>query len=94
MPTKDAWKQVSDLWAKFSKRWEIRNDLKVTALGPDRAVRLEVGISSKMDPRRLVGGGHAVTTRNVITMRELGEALIAACDFVDEVNPEWAKGHQ
>jgi hypothetical protein len=95
---KDAWKQKNDLLAKYTKEWKVRSDLVVTAIAWDRGVRLEVGRfdSPKLDPSRrdgkpLVGPrNYAITNRNVTTMRELAQALMDACDFVVESNPEWA----
>lgn len=75
-PDVDVWKQVHDLWKAYSRKWKVRSDLVVTALGPDRTVRLQVG--------------SADVRRNVNTMRELAAALLAACDFVEMANPRWA----
>lgn len=90
--TDDAWKQFNDLWRSFTKHCKVRDDLRVTALGHDRTVRLVVGESPKFRPP---GSPPPVTTysevqRNVSTMRKLGQALIEACDYVDSVNPTWA----
>lgn len=89
----DAWEQVHRLWEEYTKDWQVRPDLKVTALGTDRTVRLAVGRDPmySLDPHpNPVERQFAVTDRNVNTMRELAEALLAACDFVDAANPEWA----
>jgi hypothetical protein len=88
----DAWKRVHDLYAETCQEWEVRHDLKVTALGPERGVRLTIvkdrpGATSSHEPKMHVDTGK----RNVSTMRELAQAILDACDFVEAVNPEWAK---
>ncbi len=87
----DAWKQKFDLLEKYTKEWEVRSDLAVTALACDRGVMLEVGHfdSPKLKGKPVGPRNYAVTNRNVTTMRELAQALLDACDFVDESNPEW-----
>jgi hypothetical protein len=91
---KDAWKQKDDLIKKYTKEWQVRPDLLVTALAWDRGVQLEVGKfeSPKLSPRGKPyrRPNYAITNRNVTTMRELAQALLDACDFVIESNPEWA----
>lgn len=72
----DAWKQLDDLQRKYTQEIEVRRDLVVTALGTERGVRLTLGARS--------------TQRNVSTMRELAQALLEACAFVEDANPEWA----
>lgn len=92
--SKDAWWKIREIWRKNSKEWEVRKDLVVTALGPTRCVRLRVGEWS-FNKMRANARDHKpepkITERNVGTMRELALAIWAACDFVEEVNPEWAK---
>ncbi len=89
----DAWKQAFDLNKRFTQTWEVRSDLEVTALGTKRNVRLRVGDWSfnamKQDPRDYTAEPQ-ITDRNVSTMRELANAILAACDFVDQANPKWA----
>lgn len=92
-PDPDAWKQLSDLRDRFTRTWEIRSDIEVTALAHNRNVRLRLGKWSfnkmKSDPRDFTPEPQ-ITDRNVGTMRELAEALLAACDFVEKSNPSWA----
>jgi hypothetical protein len=88
---KDAWKQLSDLYDKYTKTWFVRNDLRVRALATQRAVEFALG-EYKEHPKfqtHMWQFPH-VTTRNVNTMRELALTLWAACDFVDASNPTWA----
>jgi hypothetical protein len=87
--TKDAWEQLHDLWEENSKEWKVRPDLKVFARGPDRGVELRVGTSKRKVMDQTFWNFYT-TDRNVGTMRELAQALLDACDFVDAVNPEWA----
>ena len=90
---KDAWKQVSDLYSKYTKRWHVRPDLRVTAKAADRCVEFSLG---KYQRSPMFGhmtwdfSADRTTTRNVGTMRELAYVLLAACDFVEESNPSWA----
>lgn len=95
----DAYQQKSELYKKYSKDWNVRQDLAVRANGTDRSVTLRVGYIED-SPKFLGSGntpkgkdGRAIITRNVITMRELAQAILDACDFVDGVNPKWAQGH-
>lgn len=90
-PEEDAWKQLHELWDKFSTRVDVRNDLRVEALGPDRAVR--VSIAYPQQKAHEIRRWHTSMPRNVGTMRELAQAIIDACDFVDAVNPKWASHH-
>lgn len=87
----DAWKQLLDVQDRFTRAIDVRPDLKVEAFGCERSVRFtwtdEDHTKDVLDPRRK---RHHWTERNVSTMRELAEALLAACDFVDHVNPGWA----
>lgn len=84
----DAWQQHRDLLARFTKEFPVRNSLTVTALATDRRVQLKVTPTThyhnEPTPRPVV------STHNVSTMRELAEAILAACAFVDDSNPEWA----
>ena len=90
----DAWKQQDDLLRRFTKEWKVRADLRVTAHATERGVELEVGelredYRGSLDIRgRFIW--HSTDKRNVSTMRELANTLLAACDFVDESNPKWA----
>jgi hypothetical protein len=91
----DAWKRMYELLKDNSTETDVRPDIKVEALGCDRAVRLSLRYYKGDDPMSLANEKWADTgLRNVSTMRELANALLAACDFVDSVNPEWAAGHQ
>jgi hypothetical protein len=85
----DAWKRVADLHDKFTKQWKVRSDLRVTALAHERTVRFELGDRKNLRGSIDVPIWHD-TQRNVSTMRELANALLQACDFVDKHNPEWA----
>lgn len=86
----DAWKQMHDLQKRFTKEWEIRYDLEVTALAHRRCVRLRVGEYSLPSADSRPRPQLAITERNISTMRELAGALLAACDFVEQSNPKWA----
>lgn len=87
--TFDAWKRLHDLYDETTATWDVRDDLKVRAMGPNRHVELTVGRSAKMTPGA-PREPYAVTERNVSTMRELAWALLDACDFVEDQNPAWA----
>jgi hypothetical protein len=84
--SKDAWKQEHDLHEKFTKEWDVRPDLSVVALACDRTVRFDLRYSD--DGPLKMGRWHS-TQRNVGTMRELANALLDACDFVEASNPKW-----
>lgn len=87
----DAWKQEQDIVDRYTKLWEPRHDLRVHALGCDRSVRLALGkLRLDYPTKTALKYDWTATTRNVITMRELGTALLEACDFVEESNPTWA----
>lgn len=91
----DAWKAVADLWRQHSKRWEVRHDLTVDALGPNRNVRIGIG-TGRPHPKFSNGPDDPLmeeftyTTRNIGTMREFADCIHAACDAVEESNPDWA----
>lgn len=95
---KDAWKKYYDLLEKFTKKYEPRPDLCVTARAHERCVEIEIGVWDRkatnfFDPPGKPTGKYIWTSagkRNVSTMRELAQALLDACDFVDENNPVWA----
>ena len=84
----DAWQQRADLLDRFHEEWNVRHDLRVEALACDRGVRLGLAYPRTGDPFDM--REWHTTQRNVGTMRELAQALLAACDFVDAANPEWA----
>lgn len=42
MSADDAWKQMDDLVNEFSRSWDVRPDLRVTALACDRGVQLSL----------------------------------------------------
>jgi hypothetical protein len=88
-PEVDAWKQMHDLQDRYTREWEVRSDLEVTALGTERSVRLRVGDWS-FNKMKAFTPEPQITDRNVGTMRELAAALNAACDFVEQANPKWA----
>lgn len=92
MSVKDAWRQAHELFEKFTQRVEIRPDLSVTAHACDRSV--EVAISkidySKSRWDKGYCTWHTSGQRNVSTMRELAQAILEACDFVEASNPTWA----
>lgn len=91
---KDAWHQLHVLLGRYTKEWKPRPDLRVTAHATDRNVEVEIGdrrenYSGPLDIRgRHIW--HSAGNRSVGTMRELAACIVAACDFVDESNPEWA----
>lgn len=87
----DAWEQLYDLQKKYTKEVEVRHDLLVVALGLERAVMLTL-VETDHDKDALDKRRHRYhsTQRNVSTMRELAQALLDACDFVDQSNPVWA----
>ena len=74
----DAWKLYDDLVESLTKVISPRGDIEVHAQGWDRSVQLVL--------KDFLGKPH-----NVGTMRLLAECLIEACDYVESVNPEWAK---
>lgn len=87
---KDAWLQFEELLGEFTYSCWIRSDINVIGHGTDRSVEL---ILTKEIPGRQPPNNvdrHTTGKRSVHTMRELAEALTAACDFVEDVNPEWA----
>jgi hypothetical protein len=88
--TKDAWLQLHELMEKFTEQWEVRRDINVTAWATHRTVELTLtreipGMSAPNNK-----DWYSTGKRNVGTMRELAEAIIAACDYVEECNPMWA----
>lgn len=85
----DAWQQYYNLQNKYSTRVEVRRDLIVEALGLERAVRFT--LVKEPLPGVLELPKFHNTQRNASTMRELGQALIDAADYVEEVNPKWAR---
>lgn len=88
----DAWKLHDELLRKYTKVWQPRQDLKITAVAWDRGVELEIGEKAK--ERDSLGDirfiWHSAGKRNVRTMREVAYALLEAADFVEESNPGWA----
>lgn len=91
---KDAWQRLNELLERFIKEWDVRPDLSVTAHACDRSVEFQIGEArvdhhGPLDVRdKFIW--HSAGRRNVSTMRELAQALLDACDFVDASNPEWA----
>src|SRR5258708_6177238 len=88
---KDAWRQEYELLGRFTKEWEVRHDLRVVGLACERTVRLDVAFGE--NPKFSMMPNWHYNQRNVSTMRELANALLAACDFVDQSNPVWASHH-
>lgn len=86
---KDAWEQFQDLRKKFTQEVEVRKDIVVTARALDRGVELRLRDKDWHDKGPV---GHSIATgpRNIKTMRELAQAILDACDFVESSNPEWA----
>lgn len=83
----DAWRQAHELHQRFTTKVDVRADLRVMAHACDRTVSFGLGYE-----RTDFGGWRFHTTkRNVGTMRELANALLDACDFVEESNPEWTE---
>lgn len=83
----DAWKQYYDLLNRFTQAYEVRTDIEVIAKAWDRSVEVILWDEQKGElvPRKFKSTGN----RNISTMRELAACLNAACDFVEEMNPEW-----
>lgn len=91
----DAWKQYDALLKKFTQIVDVRSNIQVIARATDRGVELVVSKEdySKVNPITQIAPRKTYTStgsRNVSTMRELAQALMDACDFVDEANPIWA----
>lgn len=91
----DAWKQYDALLEKFTQAVDVRSNIRVIARATDRGVELVVSKEdwSKVNPMTRIAPMETSTStgsRNVSTMRELAQALMDACDFVDEANPLWA----
>ena len=87
----DAWRKSDVVFRENTKEWKVRADLRVEALGTERSVRLTMikerpGARSSLEPKQ-----HHFTERNLLTMRELAQALLDACDYVESVNPCWAQ---
>lgn len=88
----DAWKQHHDLMEKFTREFKPRADLRVVGQAAYRTVVVGIGESTKLTgtAKEMHPYDWHETTRNVSTMRELAEAILAACDFVEQSNPVWA----
>lgn len=87
-PNWDAWKKADAVRRLNTKTWEIRADIRIAARATDRGVELTLIQEDKSGfgiPRF-----HSTGPRNISTMREVAEALLEACDFVEEKNPTWA----
>ena len=84
----DAWKQYHDLLNQFTQTTEVRSDITVMGHACDRSVELVLEKPSRTGTSKM--DYLSTGKRNVGTMRELGEALLAACDFVEANNPVWA----
>lgn len=90
---KDAWLQHHELLKKFTIITDIRSDLRVKAHACDRSVELVlIQDNPNHDGRGFKGAKlyHSTGHRNVGTLRELANAILEACDFVDASNPKWA----
>ncbi len=86
----DAWEQLATLVNRFTTRTQVREDIEVVARATERGVELILWDLPKK-PFGLKTDYSTTHKRNVSTMRELAQAIIDACDFVDESNPEWAE---
>jgi hypothetical protein len=86
----DAWKKEHKLLEKYTRSTEVRKDIEVIARGCARGVELILWDMPK-GPFDVKRNYKSTGKRNVSTMRELAEALLEACDFVEKSNPEWAK---
>lgn len=86
----DAWHQHYALVGKYTKEWEVRKDIKVLALACDRSIRFTLVEHDYTKDGSGRERWHS-TQRGVQTMRQLAHVLLAACDFVEESNPEWAR---
>jgi len=84
----DAWKQLYDLTNHYTETWKVRGDIKVTAHATHRGVELNIADESQIG--LALKQWTSTGKRNVNTFRELADAINAACDFVEEENPEWA----
>jgi hypothetical protein len=84
----DAFKQYYNLLDKFTQEYEVRPDIEVHAYAWDRSV--ELVLLEKSPDRLKLDRAHSTGKRNIATMRELAQALLDACDFVEQHNPEWA----
>lgn len=88
----DAWEQLHDLLKGFTEETSVRHDIRVVARACDRGVELQIAkfdyTKDQFDPRRT--SWQSTRPRNISTMRELAQALLDACDFVEQSNPEWA----
>jgi hypothetical protein len=84
---KDAWNQYYHLVESFTKEFALpgilpgteRVDIAIVARAHERGVQL------------LADDNFVNNTHNVDTMRNIAKVLNEACDFVEEMNPEWAK---
>jgi hypothetical protein len=83
----DAWEQYHNLVDGLIEEYEVRKDIEVRALAHKRAVELTL----YSDNKPLMRTWQSTGPRNVSTMRELANALNAACDYVEEKNPSWAR---
>lgn len=88
-PTWDAWKKADAIRKLNTKTWEIRSDIRVDAMGIDRGVRVTLIHKNAAHPLD-IPRWHSTGSRSTSTMRELAQAILDACDFVEEKNPKWA----
>lgn len=91
-PNWDAWKKSDAVRRLNTKTWELRADIRVDAMGTERGVRLTLSEDIPGRTGMGVGSKRYIDTgaRNISTMRELAQAILDACDFVEEKNPTWA----
>lgn len=86
----DAWQQLQDLHNQFTKEILVRKDIRVRGLALDRSVELGLGHEEKGVLPTTKFMRFETTQRNISTMRELANAILDACDFVEGCNPQWA----
>lgn len=94
-PDWDAWKKADAVRRLNTKTWELRADIRVDAKATERGVELTLykdmpGTTGGPLNRTWINTG----ARNIDTMRELAQAILEACDFVEERNPAWASKTQ
>lgn len=92
-PEWDAWQKLDAIHRLNTKTWEIRAGIRITGEATERGVRITLIEDVPGAVRFGVGSKRYQDTgpRNVSTMREVAQAILDACDFVEAKNPEWAK---
>jgi hypothetical protein len=77
---------------RFTTETEVRSDIVVQAQACERAIKVTL-IEADYSKGPLDKGRrqyHSTGLRNVSTMRDLAQAILDACDFVDASNPAWS----